>query len=456
MAAPDLYTLTADTVEAPPVALGAALKRIGPGMVLAASIVGSGELIATTTLGAEVGYLALWIIVASCAIKPVVQGELGRYTIATGETCLEAFARVPGPRLPGAGGQVNWLVLCWLLTVLLSLLQVGGMFGGVAQVLNLLVPAVPVNAWVGICLALTLALLLGGGYSRIEKLAVVKVSFFTILTVCAAVVLLATPGAASPRDLADGFAFHLPKAGLATAIAVFGITGVGATELVMYPYWCIEKGYARYTGPRDGSSGWLPRARGWIRVMHLDITCSLVIYTAATLAFYLLGAGVLHQQGLIPKAGDMIATLSRLYTQTLGGWALWLFYAGAVITLYGTVFASTAAHARVTADLVRMTGAFARSDGAARGRWRDINTVILATLPAIFYWTIGSPVRMVVAGGIAQALMLPLIGLAAVYLRHRRVPEDLQPSPLTTGTLWVSAAVMVAAALYYTVSQIAG
>jgi manganese transport protein len=456
MAAPDLYTLTSDTVEAPPAALGAALKRIGPGMVLAASIVGSGELIATTTLGAEVGYLALWIIVASCAIKPVVQGELGRYTIATGETCLEAFARVPGPSIPGTGGQVNWLVGCWLLTVLLSLLQVGGMFGGVAQVLNLLVPAVPVNAWVGICLALTLALLLGGGYSRIETLAVVKVSFFTILTVCAAVVLLATPGAASPRDLADGFAFHLPKAGLATAIAVFGITGVGATELVMYPYWCIEKGYARYTGPRDGSPGWLPRARGWIRVMHLDITCSLVIYTAATLAFYLLGAGVLHQQGLIPKAGDMIATLSRLYTQTLGGWALWLFYAGAVITLYGTVFASTAAHARVTADLVRMTGAFARSDGAARGRWRDINTVILATLPAIFYWTIGSPVRMVVAGGIAQALMLPLIGLAAVYLRHRRVPEDLQPSPLTTGTLWVSAAVMVAAALYYTVSQIAG
>ena len=456
MAAPDLYTLTSDTVEAPPAALGAALKRIGPGMVLAASIVGSGELIATTTLGAEVGYLALWIIVASCAIKPVVQGELGRYTIATGETCLEAFARVPGPRVPGTSGRVNWLVACWLLTVLLSLLQVGGMFGGVAQVLNLLAPAVSVNAWVAICLGLTLALLLGGGYARIEKLAVVKVSFFTILTVCAAAVLLATPGAVSPTDLADGFAFHLPKAGLATAIAVFGITGVGATELVMYPYWCIEKGYARFTGPRDGTPGWLPRARGWIRVMHLDITCSLVIYTAATLAFYLLGAGVLHQQGLIPKAGDMIATLSRLYTQTLGGWALWLFYAGAVITLYGTIFASTAAHARVTADLVRMSGGFARNDGAARGRWRDINTVILACIPAIFFWTIGSPVRMVVAGGIAQALMLPLIGLAAVYLRHRGVPEDLQPSPYTTAVLWLSASVMAAAAIYYTVSQLVG
>jgi len=456
MADTDLYTLTSDTVEAPPSALGAALKRIGPGMVLAASIVGSGELIATTTLGAQVGYLALWIIVVSCAIKPVVQGELGRYTIATGDTALEAFAHVPGPRVPGTGGRVNWLVACWLLTVLLSLLQVGGMFGGVAQVLNLLIPAVSVNMWVAICLALTLALLLGGGYSRIEKLAVIKVSFFTVLTVCAAAVLLWTPGAVSAHDLAEGLALHFPTGGLATAIAVFGITGVGATELVMYPYWCIEKGYARYTGPRDGSAAWLPRARGWIRVMHLDIACSLVIYTLATLAFYLLGAGVLHKAGLVPKASDMIVTLSRLYTDTLGGWALWLFYAGAVITLYGTIFASTAAHARVTADLVRMAGGFARADGAARGRWRDINTVILATLPAIFYWTIGSPVRMVVAGGLAQALMLPLIGAAAVYLRHRRVPKDLQPAPLTTAALWLSAIVMASAALYYAGAQLRG
>src|SRR5262245_41746694 len=116
MAAPDLYTLTSDTVEAPPAALGAALKRIGPGMVLAASIVGSGELIATTTLGAEVGYLALWIIVASCAIKPVVQGELGRYTIATGKTGLEGFNRVPGPRL-----GVSWMVWSRAISLLMTM-----------------------------------------------------------------------------------------------------------------------------------------------------------------------------------------------------------------------------------------------------------------------------------------------------------------------------------------------
>src|SRR5687768_11053188 len=188
-------------------------------MVLAASIVGSGELIATTTLGAQVGFAALWIILVSCGIKPVVQGELGRYTIATGETSLEAFNRVPGPRL-----GVGWLVWVWAATLSLTLLQIGGMYGGVAQVLHLLVPSVPVDLWVAACLLLTISLLLGGGYARIERLAIVKVGLFTVLTVCAAAVLLRRNGAVTSADLADGLAFGLPAAGLATAIAVFGIT----------------------------------------------------------------------------------------------------------------------------------------------------------------------------------------------------------------------------------------
>ena len=66
-------------VAEPPRDFFGILRRIGPGMILSASIVGSGELIATTTLGAEVGYVALWIITLSCIIKPAVQSELGRF-----------------------------------------------------------------------------------------------------------------------------------------------------------------------------------------------------------------------------------------------------------------------------------------------------------------------------------------------------------------------------------------
>ena len=427
------YILTPDAIEAPPLSLGKALRRIGPGMVLAASIVGSGELIATTTLGAQVGFAALWIILVSCAIKPVVQGELGRYTIATGHTGLEGLNRVPGPRL-----RVSWLVWVWAVMVLLTMVQVGGMYGGVAQVLHLLVPQVSISAWVAVCMLITISVLLGGGYARIEKLALVKVGFFSLLTICAAAVLLRRTGAVTTADLANGLSFGLPAAGLATAIAVFGITGVGATELVQYPYWCVEKGYARYVGPHDGTAAWVARARGWLRVMHLDILCSLVIYTLATVAFYLLGAGVLHKSGVVPAQRDTIQVLSRLYTQTLGDWALWLFYAGAVITLYGTIFASTAAHSRLFADAVRVGGGYERADTAARLWWRNLFLLVLAVLPPVFYWFFESPVQMVLAGGLAQAAMLPLIGIAAIYLRHRHVPADIQPAMWTTVMLWIA------------------
>jgi manganese transport protein len=440
----DPYSLTPDGVEAPPTTIATALRRIGPGMVLAASIVGSGELIATTTLGAQVGFAALWIILASCAIKPVVQAELGRYTIGTGETGLEGFNRVPGPR---AG--VSWVVWAWAITVLLTLLQVGGMFGGVAEVMHLAVPAVPIGLWVAVCLGITLALLLGGGYERVERFAIVKVGLFTLLTVCAAAVLFRHDNAITGADLARGLSFELPAAGIATAVAVFGMTGVGATELVMYPYWCIEKGYARFAGPPDGSEAWAARARGWIRVMHLDIVCSLVIYAFATVAFYLLGAGVLHRLGLVPQGNAMLTVLSRIYTETLGGWALWLFYLGAVVTLYGTIFAATAAHARLFADLMRITGFYARADIERRRFWRQIFVVGLATLPAVFYWTFKSPVKMVVAGGLAQTLMLPVIGIAAVYLRHRYVPRAVAPAPATTAALWAATALMMSVAGYY-------
>jgi len=84
----DPYSYDSEQVAEPPRTLFGILRRIGPGMILAASIVGSGELIATTTLGAEVGYVALWAILLSCILKPAIQAEIGRHSVATGETGL--------------------------------------------------------------------------------------------------------------------------------------------------------------------------------------------------------------------------------------------------------------------------------------------------------------------------------------------------------------------------------
>lgn len=436
------YAYDDSAIEEPPRTFGGMLRRIGPGLILSASIVGSGELIATTTLGAEVGYVALWVIIISCFIKPVVQSELGRYTIATGETGLAGFNQVPGPRF-----KVNWIVWLWAAMVLLTMFQIGAMFGGVAQVLNQLMPAVSVNMWVPVLGVITLGLLLSGGYERVEKLATIKVGLFTMLTFLCALMLVGKPEYFSWNELSKGLTFQLPPEGLASAVAVFGITGVGAAELFMYPYWCVEKGYARYTGPKN-VSGWRGRALGWVSVMNIDILASMVIYTVATVAFYLLGAGVLHSQGLVPAAKDMIPVLSRMYTQTLGGWSVWLFYLGAIATLYGTIFAATAANSRVYADMVRLLGFFPADDYAARVRWRNGFVWALIVIPiGFFYWS-QSPVWMVKLGGMAQASMLPVIAIGTLFLRFRRTPEEVRPGLITTVGL-IGASVVIWAALFY-------
>jgi Mn2+/Fe2+ NRAMP family transporter len=433
----DPYHLDPSQIREPPTRMGATLKQIGPGIVLSASIVGSGELIATTTLGAEVGYTVMWLILFSCLIKSVVQSFLGRYTIARGETGLEAFNRIPGKLR-----KVNWVVWAWAAMVTVTLFQICAMFTGVAQAMKL-VTGVEVVWWVLAFFALTLVLLLGGAYERVERLAMIKVGLFTLITLLAAVVLTRMPQYFSWADLMQGMTFQIPDAGLATALAVFGITGVGATELYAYTYWCVEKGYARYTGPYEQSEAWRRRARGWIRVMNTDVIFSMIIYTVATIAFYLLGAGILHGMGKVPEAGDMIPVLSNIYTETLGGWARWLFYAGAIIVLYGTIFAATAGHSRMFADFMRLHGAFEKDDMKARTRWRDIFIVALTVIPVGMFFTFGeNPVEMVKWGGAAQAWTLPILSLGTVYLVRRYLPTEMKASTIGHALLWIGAIVI--------------
>jgi Mn2+/Fe2+ NRAMP family transporter len=440
----DPYEIKPEDATPPPQGAREVLRQIGPGMILCASIVGSGELIATTTLGAQAGFSALWVILLSCLIKPIVQVELGRITIATGATGLENFNRLPGPRL-----IVNWAVWAWAVMVAVTTFQIGAMFGSVAQVMHHVLPWVPTDVFVVALLALTLVLLLGGGYQRIESIATVKVALFTLLTLLAAVILVRMPQYFRWNEVMEGLKFHTPPGGLTKAAAVFGITGIGASEFFMYPYWCIEKGYPRFAGRPDGSREWKWRIFGWFRVMQTDALCSMVIYTVATLAFYFLGAGILNGMGLVPSADRTISVLSNMYTETLGPWALWLFYIGAIATLYGTIFASTAAHSRLYADMFRLMGVFQRDDYAARVRYRRRMVWVLTVVPVALYYVFREPVGMVFIGGMAQFLMMPIIAIGTVYLRYRHLPRGSEPGKTRSVLLWLTSAVMVGFVVVY-------
>src|SRR5436190_21361488 len=136
----DPYLLTDEAIQAPPKSLLAALAKIGPGIVLAGSIVGSGELLLTTNLGAKFGFVFLWLILFSCVIKVFVQTELGRYAISSGKPTLGALNEIGGPRL---GAQ--WMVWWWLFMMLTTIFQLGAMTGTVGQSLNIAFPQVALS-----------------------------------------------------------------------------------------------------------------------------------------------------------------------------------------------------------------------------------------------------------------------------------------------------------------------
>ena len=120
----------------PPKTFWKTVAALGPGIILASSIVGSGELIATTVVGAKVGFSLLWLIILGCGVKVAAQIEIGRNAITWGRTPLASFDRVPGPRVAGRG----WIYWCWAVMMILIVVQQGGILAGVGQSLAAALP----------------------------------------------------------------------------------------------------------------------------------------------------------------------------------------------------------------------------------------------------------------------------------------------------------------------------
>jgi Mn2+/Fe2+ NRAMP family transporter len=413
----DHYNATVSTIKEPPRGFGSSLKFLGPGFILSASIVGSGELIATTTLGARAGFTAFWIIIVSCLVKVAIQLEFGKYAILTGETAMQSFNKLPGPRIKKTG----WAVWGVFLLTLIKVVQVGGMLGGSAIVLNMLFPAAGIVFW-AITIALMVALLIYRGlYSMIEKSSLVMIALFTMLTFAALIAIAFTSYSISMEELLSGLSFRLPASLVMIAIAAFGITGVGSDEIIAYNYWCLEKGYAAFTGPRTDDEAWKKRAAGWIKVMYLDAIIAMVVYTLVTAAFYLLGAAVLHKQGLVPEGNEVIETLARIYTQSLGEGIKTAYLVGAFFVLFSSVFATLAAWTRLFSDIFGQVGWINFFNSSERKKTIAILSWFFPILWLIAFLFIKLPVFMILFGGVVGSVLLLIVVYAALQFHKNRL-----------------------------------
>jgi len=559
---PDSTSVNSD-IQEPPTSFGGIFRKLGPGLIIAASIVGSGELIATTKTGAQAGISLLWLIVVGCVIKVFVQIELGRVAISQGETTLTSLNRVPGPRL-----VVSWIIWYWLIMMIVGFGQLGGIIGGVGQAMALARPLTgdyveaikyPSEAelkryiawdddqtnnrgdrlgelsleqqkrvtraqdvietrlaklnqdspgraeetlqlvrnliekekdakakedageefnkndilgvekaavkktlkpwtwddkyWSVVVAVMTIVLLVRGKYGLIQNVSTFLVVGFTFITIGNVLALQFKPEfAMSAGEIFAGLMPLLPEAGvkppdlpywelkqpLATALATFGIIGVGATELVAYPYWCIEKGYARYTGPKTNDEAWYRRANGWINVMKWDAFASMLIYTIATLAFFFMGVAVMYQNGLDPEGMRMVSTLLEQYVPVFGDYAKWLFLVGAIAVLYSTYLVANAAWTRVYTDAFKVFGLMSRDNEKSHNQSILVLAIVLPLI-SMSLWCSGiNPVKLVLLSGLMQAIMLPMLGFAALWFRFTKTDESIRPGKAWDGCLILS------------------
>lgn len=69
------------------------LKYLGPGIVIAATGVGAGDLIAASVGGAKYSTIILWSAVLGALLKYVLNEGIARWQMGTGESIIETWVK---------------------------------------------------------------------------------------------------------------------------------------------------------------------------------------------------------------------------------------------------------------------------------------------------------------------------------------------------------------------------
>ena len=432
------------STQDPPRSFFSKLRFLGPGFILSASIVGSGELIATTVLGAKGGFITFWVILVSCFVKVAIQLEFGKNAIITGKTLMFSFAKLPGPTFK----KGNWAIWATFILTLLKILQVGGMLGGAAIAISMLFPQISILIWALILGILLSFLIYKNYYSIIEKTSILMVAGFTLLTLASVLAISFTPFGFTFSDILSGLRFELPPDLVFIAIGAFGITGVASDEIIAYTYWCQEKGYANHTGVNDGSEEWQLRANGWIKIMQLDAIVAMLIYTLVTAAFYLLGASILYGQKEIPEGNELINSLASIYTQSLGSEARFAYLAGAFFVLYSSVFATLAYWSRLFPDIFGQLGWINPDSTTDRKKWVAILAWLFPCLWVIAYLFVEMPTFMILSGGVVGSVLLLIVVFAAIHFRFQNKFLKIASGLISELMFWLSVASIASISIY--------
>lgn len=284
---------------------------LGPGLLLAATGVGGGDLATASIVGGLLGTAVLWAVVAGAALKLVVTEGLARWQLATGETLLEGAVHRLGP-------VVVWLFLPYLL--LWSFFVGSAMMSACGVALHAILPVfddsqtarVVFGAASGV---IGLALVLRGGYPLFGQVMRVCIGIMFVTVVATAALLWPGTGVVLEGLLVPRIPVEVAGA-VTWTVALIG--GIGGTLTVLaYGYWLREEGRA---GP------------GELTACRIDIGVGYLMTAIFGIAMIIVGSNV----EVTGQGTGLLVELAQALRAELGPVGQWLFLAGT----FGAVFSS--------------------------------------------------------------------------------------------------------------------
>ena len=367
------------------------LAIFGPGLLLAATGVGAGDLATGAFAGAHLGVSVLWAVWLGALLKFGLNEALARHQLGSGLSFLEAVARYLGrPVLLLLGAYF----LLWTLFVGAALMSACGAV--MHAILPWQSPGLDKQVY-GVLHSLAgLLLVFLGGFALFEVVMRLCIGLMFAVVVSTAAQLLPPIG-----DLAAGLLWPRVPAveagGLAWTLALMG--GVGGTVTVLcHGYWLREAGR---------------RSLDDLRVTRIDLAGAYAMTALFGLSMVVIGA----QLPADGRGATLIVALAEAMRSTLGEHWRAVFLAGAWGAMFSSLLGVWQAVPYLFADALRVwRGEPARSQPHRTREYRAA-LLLIATVPMLGLLFDFRRVQMVYA--VAGALFMPALAAILLYLNNR-------------------------------------
>ena len=371
-------------------------KLVGPGLVVAATGIGAGDLIATLVAGSRFGYTLLWAAVAGVLIKIALVEGAGRFTLATGRTIFEGW------RSLGVWTAIYFgpYIVVW------GFVYGAAAMSSTALPLNALFPGVPIWVFAGISGLMGAVIVWYGKYKAFEYIIAFFVGLMFLTVVGSAIVTV--PNLA---EIARGLVPTIPEGALIYTLGIAG--GVGGTlTLAAYGYWLREKGWST------------PR---WMRVMRIDNSVAYVMSGIFVVAMLIVGAELLYSAQITIADGDAgLVDLAEVLGDRYGTFMAYFFLIGFWASSFSSILGVWNGVSIMFADYLGVLRGLPEDDSRRRlGGTYYKGYILWLTIPPMALLLLGRPIGLIVAYGVLGSLFMPFLAATLLLLLNsRHVPKQ--------------------------------